>query len=253
MNTEDAAILLALHRPGRATEGPVQKALRLAEKEPELAAQLAAQGEFDSQIVAVIQSITPPENLRHKLQEAGARAGTAKPKLRSQACNPAVLTAIVGVLLILGFVAWTVMERMEKFPGRDAAESMLSATSKMNGTELEAMTATTGKLQDWFYMRGFEGYTVPPQIAALPAVGSRIFQIEGHSIAQVAVDRHDSILYVFHASDFGVEIPAVESWRVIEHEGWAAGLRRDGDICSMIAFRGEKDEMRDFLAKLSAP
>jgi hypothetical protein len=250
MNTDDAAALLALHRPGRPPEGRVQKAIKLAEKDKTLAAQLATQIDFDQRLVSVLNSICPPENLRQKLREAGARGAAEKPKLRTHVLNPAVLTAALGVLLILGFVAWTVMERMEKFEGRDSAERMLTTTSKMTGVELDPVQTTTGGMEDWFYMRGFEGYAVPPQIAALPVVGSRVFRLDGHAIAQLTVDRHDSWLYVFRASDFGVEMPEDQPWRLMEHEGWAAALRRHADTCWMLAFHGTKSEMREFLAGL---
>ncbi|MGB8169576.1 MAG: hypothetical protein WCF18_18895 [Chthoniobacteraceae bacterium] len=250
MNTDDAAAMLALHRPGREADGAVKKAIRLAEKDPALSAQLAGQLEFDGQLVGVINSIQPPDNLVQKLRAACNRPDAVKPKLRTHAFNPAILTAILGVLLIVGFVAWTVMERMEKFPGREAAERMLSATSKMTGVELDPVTTTAGTMGDWFYMRGFEGYAVPKELSALPAVGSRVFRIEGHPIAQIAVDRHESLVYVFRASDFGVEIGADEPWRLIEYEGWVGALRRHEDVCSMVAFRGDKSEMRGFLAKL---
>jgi len=253
MNTHDAAAILPLHRPGRTPDSRVQKAVRLAEADTELAAVLATQKHFDEQILAVIQSIVPPVNLAHKLRAAGARADAPKPKARSQVFHPVVLTAVLGVLLIIGFVAWTVMERMEKFPGREAAERMLSATSKMTGVELDPVSINAGGMQDWFYMRGFEGFAVPAELAPLPAVASRIFRIDGHPIAQIAVDRNDSILYVFRASDFGVEIPADQPWRVIAHEDWTAALQRRGDVCSMVAFKGTKAQMHEFLAALKAP
>ncbi len=253
MNSDDAAALVPLHRPGRTADSRVQKAVRLAEADPTLATSLAQQGHFDRQILGVIQSIVPPENLGHKLRAAGSRPDAPKPKPTSHAANPAVLTAVLGVFLIIGFVAWTLMERMEKFPGREAAERMLGATSKMTGVELDPVSVKTGGLQDWFYMRGFEGFAVPAELAPLPAVGSRIFRIDGHAIAQVAVDRQNSILYVFRASDFGVEIPVDQPWRVIAHEGWTAALQRRGDICSMIAFKGGKADMNAFLAGLKSP
>jgi hypothetical protein len=253
MNTEDAAALLPLHRPGRTVEGRLQKAIRTAESDPALAAEFGAQKDFDARILSAIRSIAPPEDLRAKLREAGARCDAPKPKLRSHAFNPAVLTAILGVLLILGFITWTVMEKMEKFGGREAAERMLSLTSKMTGVELDAVSTTTGTMQDWFYMRGFEGYSVPADVASLPVVGSRVFRIDGHAIAQLAVDRHESLLYVFRASDFGVEIPENEPWKLMGYEGWAAALRRHGDICSMLAFRGSKGEMHAFLDSLKKP
>lgn len=249
MNADDAAALLPLHRSGRETDGSVKKAIRVAEKDPALSAQLAGQVEFDNQLVGVINSIQPPANLVEKLR--AARPEVEKPRLRSHAFNPAVLTAILGVLLIIGFVAWTVMERMEKFEGRDDVERMLSTTSKMSGVELDAVNTATGTMGDWFYMHGFEGYEVPKELSSLPAIGSRVFKIDGHPIAQIAVDRHESVVFVFRASDFGVEIAADEPWRLMEFEGWVAALRRHGDICSMVAFRGVKPEMREFVAKLT--
>ena len=253
MKTEDAATLIPLHRPGREASGPLKKAIALAEQDPALSVQLAAQRAFDQQFVGVINSIAPPENLRAKLREAGARPDAERPQLRSHAFHPAVLTAILGGLLIVGFLAWTVMERMENFAGREAAERMLSTTSKMSGMELDPVSTTAGAMEDWFYMRGFEGYALPPELSALPAVGSRVYRSEGHPIAQIAVDRHESLVYVFRASDFGVELPADQPWHLLEHEGWVAALRRHEDICSMLAFRGKKAEMREFLATLKKP
>jgi hypothetical protein len=251
MNTDEAAALLPLDRPGRDADGPLRKAIRLAESDPALSTQLAHQREFDQQMVGVINSIQPPENLGAKLRAAGERPDAEKPKQPSNAFNPAVLTAVLGVLLIIGFVAWTIMERMEKFAGREAAERMLSTTSKMSGVELDPVTTNAGTMEDWFYMRGFEGYSVPRELSALPAVGSRVFRIDGHPIAQIGVDRHDSIIYVFRASDFGLELDSDAPWRLMEHEGWVAALRRHGDICSMLAFRGKKAEMHEFLASLT--
>jgi len=252
MNADDALALLPLHRPGREAGSRVQKAVRFAKNDLALSQQLAAQQEFDSRITDVVHSIVPPENLREKLRGACARPDE-KPRLRTHAFNPVVLTAIAGVLLIAGFFGWTVMERMEKFEGRDAVESMLSTTSKMSGVELDPVAATSGTMGDWFYMHGFEGYAVPAEAAALPVVGGRVFHIDGYPIAQLAIDRHDSILYVFRASDFGIDIPADSPWRVIAFEGWAAALRRHDDTCSMLAFRGEKSDMRAFLATLKKP
>lgn len=253
MNNDDAAALIPLHRPGRETDSSTKKAVKIAEKDPVLSTQLASQVDFDGQLVGVINSIQAPDNLGRKLRAACTQTDAKKPKLRSHAFNPAVLTAVLGVLLIVGFLAWTVMERMEKFPGRDAAERMLSTTSKMTGVELDTVSTTTGTMGDWFYMRGFEGFTLPTELRGLPAVGSRVFRIDGHAIAQIAVDTRQSIVYVFRASDFGVQIGENEPWRLIAYEGWAAALRRHGDVCSMVAFRGTKAEMHEFLATLPSP
>lgn len=248
MKADDAEALLPLYRAGRRAEGRVQKAVRYAEAHDTLRKTLSEQMEFDDQIVDVIHFIKPPENLRHKLREMSTHPQVRRK--RSQVFNPAVLTAVCGILLIIGFCVWTVMERMEKFPGRESVERMLTATSRMTGMELEPVTSSTGALGDWFYMRGFEGYVLPAEIGALPAVGSGVLRIDGHPIAQLAVDRQNSILYVFHAADFDVEIPAGEAWKTFDHEGWAAAVSRRGNLCYVLARRGTKEEMEAFLETL---
>ena len=252
MNAAEAESLLPIYRAGRRAEGRLQKAVRLAEGNETLRQKLSDQMEFDDQIVDVIHFIRPPEDLREKLREVSARARPGG-KLRRQILNPAVLTAIVGVLLILGFIGWSIKEKLERFPGRESVERMLNLTSKMTGQEFDLVSSPSGTLGDWFYMRGFEGYSVPPEIATLPAVGSRVFELEGHRVAQLAVDRNDSILYVFNAAEFGVQIPPEDNWRVFEHQGWAAALRRHHGLCHVLAIRGTKAQLQTLLETLKKP
>jgi hypothetical protein len=249
MNSNTAECLFRLYRAGRRPASRVQKAIRVAEQDEALRKRLGEQTNFDDQIVGVIQHIKPPENLRKKLREVSSTP-VAKRSALWHIFNPAMLTAILGVLLIVGFVVWQAMERMEKFPGREAVERMLSATNKMSGVEMDPVSTTIGTLGDWFYMRGFEGYRPPEEMAALPVVGSRVFRQDGHPVAQMMVERRDSILYIFRASDFGVEMEPSSSWTLIEYQNWAAALRRHDDVCYMVAFKGGKPEMREFLQQL---
>lgn len=250
MNLEEAASLLPLHRPGKNNDSRVQKAVRTAEGDAALAARLRSQQEFDTKLVGVIHSIKPPEDLRAKLRTASAACEPPKPKLRSHALHPVVVTALLGVLLIAGFIGWTVLERMERFDGREMVESILTTPRKMSGLELDQVAATAGAMQDWFYMRGFEGFTVPAEVAALPIVGSRVYRIDGHPIAQLAVERNNSIVYVFRASDFAVNLEADQPWRVLQKDEWVGAIRRQADVCTMLAFRGTKADMAQFLDTL---
>lgn len=247
MNLDDAASLISLHRDGRVAEGRVQKALRYAEGHDTLRLKLSVQMEFDSRLADVIHSIKPPENLRQKLRAAGAQPEAGRKRV--PLLSPAVLTAVCGILLIIGFCVWTFLERLEKFPGRENVERMLSQTSR-GATELEVVATTTGALGDWFYMRGFEGYALPPEMGALPVVGSGVLRLDGHPIAQLAIDRQHSILYVFRTADFGVGLPADEPWKELDHEGWAAGLRCHGTLCYLLAMRGTREDLQAFLAAL---
>jgi len=253
VNTETAETLLRCYRPGKRADSKMEKAVRFAEEDPELKKVLGAQIEFDEQMIDVIHFIKPPENLRQKLSDLSVAPRAEKTRLRKQVINPAVLTALLGVMLILGIVVFLVIERMEKFPGREAVENILASASKMTGTELESVTSTTGQIGDWFYMRGYEGFEAPPELAALPVLGSRVFRIDGRTVSQIAIGNAEAmrcLIFQFHASEFGVLLPPEEGWRVLTQDQWVGAIRQHGDHCFLIAFRGDKAEMQDFLKTL---
>ena len=250
MNTNEAGLLILCHRAGREPEGRVQKAVRLAEGDAGLEKVLREQLEFDAQIVEAIHCVVPPEDLREKLGALNEASGAGRRTLRSQIGTPAMLAAVAGVLLLIGVIVFFVMESMASFDGREAVEQMLDATAKMNGTEFEAVTTNTAQLGDWFYMRHYEGYEVPPELAAVPVIGSRVFQQDGKPVAQFVVEKHDAVVFQFHAADFGVRLPADGGWQVLEQGRWVAAVRQHGDHCFMIAYRGTEADMRTFLKTL---
>lgn len=250
MNAETAETLFRCYRPGKRTDGRRLKAVKFAEQDPELQKKLSEQMLFDEQIVDVIHYIEPPGNLRQKLSELVPRSGDEKKGLSRHIIHPAVLTAILGVLLLAGIVAFLVKERMENFPGRERVEGLLGTAAKMTGVEFEAVTTTTSDLGDWLYMRGYEGYEVPPEVAALPVVGSRVFRYDGRVVAQAAIEKHESLLYEFHASEFGVQLPPDGDWLVLTKEDWVGAIRQSGDHCFLLAFRGTPAEMRELLQAL---
>ena len=119
---------------------------------------------------------------------------------------------------------------------------MIPAPGKITGLEFDPVSTTTDQIGDWLYMRGYEGYEVPPEISALPVIYSRVFRLDGKAIAQFIVDRHDSLVYEFHASDFGVQLPQDGKWQVLSQDDWAAAIRQHGDHCFMLLLRGGKSE-----------
>ena len=253
MNADTAQTLLRCYRPGKPAEARMEKAVRLAEEDPELKKTLGEQIESDKQITDVIHFIKPTENLRQKLSDLSDKPRAEKTLLRKQVINPAVLTALLGVLVILGIVVFFVMDRVEKFQGREAIENMLAAASKMSGTELEEVTTTTGQIGDWFYMRGYDGFEAPAELAALPVMGSRVFRVDGQTVAQIAVGNAEALrclIFQFHASEFGVQLPADDDWKVLTRDEWVGAVRQHGDHCFLIAFRGGKAEMEEFLKSL---
>jgi hypothetical protein len=253
MNARTAQTLLRCYRPGKTAESRMEKAVRFAQEDPELSKTLSEQISFDEQIIDAIHFIKPPDDLRKKLGELSVKPGDGKTGLRSQIINPAVMTAILGVILILGIVVFFVIDRTEKFSGRDEVENLLTGASKMNGSELEAVSGTAGQLGDWLYMRGYDGFEAPVDLASLQVVASRVFRVDGRTVAQFAVDDGGAtrgLVFEFHASEFGVQLPSEADWKVLTQDEWVGAIRQRGDHCFLIAFKGTKPEMQAFLKTL---
>lgn len=253
MKLKTAETLLPCHCQGAINDPRVEKAARIAAADAVLGEKLEQQRAWDAQVSGVISSIQAPKGLRRRIGIAAGSTHAPSRSLFRDLAQPAVLAIFIGLSVILGLMVYLELERREKFQGREAAARMIEVTNGMSGLELEFMNSEVGRLSDWFYMRGFEGFVVPPELASLPVVGSRVFKVDGNPVAQLAVETQHSIIYVFRPQDFGMHLVDGADWRLFDHIGWAAALRQQGDSCTMIAFRGTKQEMRELLRSLNTP
>jgi hypothetical protein len=253
MNSTTAERYLQCHRAGLRSCALVEKAVRFTENDAVLKQMLNEQEAFDGKIAGAIQAIHPPEDLKHRLSTRAEESKCSGKKKRPQFMVPIVLTMIFGVLSIIGLLVFTEMDAISHFPGRESAERMIETANGMSGIELEPISSPTGQLGDWFLLRGLDFYSVPEEFAPLPAVGVRIFQLDAKPVAQVAIDRHNCILYVFRASDFGVDLPQESEWKLFDHQGWSGAIRRRDNTCSLVIFQGKKEEMQAFLHSLQKP
>ena len=245
MNVRTAETYLSCHRAGIRVSGPVSTALKMAESDERMRAQLEAQTAFDTQMLEAIHLLRPPESLRKRIAECGAPR-----ELRQHALHPTILCAVAGVLLAVGFGVYLWIEQRAGFPGKEHAARMVEQLGRMSGVELEPKRETVAGLADWFLLRGFDAMMVPRDVGALPAVGARTFQSAGHTVGQVAIDRHETILHVFRASDFGVRLGQEDGWKIFDQGEWAAAIRQRGDICTLLAFHGKAVEMEAFVLSL---
>jgi hypothetical protein len=247
MNLQTAEIYLPCYRAGRRMDARIAKAARVAEGDDALRGKLAAQTDFDERMVEAIHTIKAPEGLRERLEACSA----ASLALRKHARHPAILCAIVGTLLIIGFLVYLELDRRATFPGKDNVVSMIDLLEKMSGLELEPAKGPVSGLADWFYIRGFDAMELPPELGALPAVGARTFKQSGHPVGQLAIDRHASILTVFRASDFNVRLDPEGDWTFFERDEWSAAIRQREDICTLFALRGSRAEMEEVVRSLT--
>lgn len=255
MNARSAEALIPCYRPGKKLDAQIIKAARFAEADPILREKLEEQMDFDEQVVEAIRYIVPPEDLPEKLGALGAigvQKGGTRWRRSRQWFHPAVLAVVCGLILIAGFLVHLALESQTDFPGKDAVAKMIDLCGEMNGTEFEARRAAVpaSQLADTLYMAGFEGFALPQELAELPAVGWRVFRQQGHRVAQLAVDSRDAIVFVFRASDFGVQGGPLPEWRVLERNGWVGALKDRAGLCTLVVFRGTAADMQQFLQTL---
>ena len=233
---------LKVYRPWGGNSLRIEKAAKTAEADPIATPQFAAQSALDSQCHEQIEQIAFPEGLA--LPEM---AIPHPPGFRALVRQPAVLAIGLAMLVVLGVAVFAFMRKLDEFPGKDVVAELIDGTDEMNGMELESITpAEAGKLEDWFMLKGFEGFSVPPELAHFKAIGCRVYKFDGVPVAQVALDRHNALLMVFDASDMKVTLKT-PAWHVFQQENWAVAVRGDAENCYVVTFLGDSDEMPGFL------
>jgi hypothetical protein len=246
MNLQTVEIFLPCYRAGRRMDPRIARAARVAEGDELLRGKLAAQTRFDEQMIEAIHTIKTPEGFRARLDSAAA-----SPALRKHARHPAILCAVAGTLLIIGFLVYLELDRRSDFPGKENAESMLTQLERMDEMDFEPVTGPISGLTDWFMLRGIDGLGVPPEVAALQAAYARTFKKDGQSVAQLVINQHSSILTIFRASDFNVRLDPNGDWKFFEKGEWSAAIRQRGDTCTFFALRGSPADIKEFIRSLT--
>lgn len=236
------------YRRGRSNDPAIEKAVKTAERDPELKRRLDSQGQFDEQIERAIHAIAPPPGLREKLH--GEKAARVKGK-------PFAVTLLITVLfsasVVIGLLVFFEIDRRQRFGGSEAVAKIVGTAKNMTGVELTQVNNKTGQLGDWFYMRGFEDFALPEEFTETQALGSRVFKQDGHAIAQIGIQDQDhggALIYLFRADDFGVDLPGNEDWRYVQYDEWAAAVRSRNGLCTVVSLRGSKSDLRTFLKSL---
>ena len=229
---------LTLHRPWGEDRRAVAKAVRAAQASPELAAQIAADRQWHE---AIEQAPLPDELAQLNLDEP------PKPGLRALVCHPAVLAIALALLVLVGSLTYITMNRMNDFTGKETIEDLVDNAGALDGSEFEPISPTkAGELDDWFVMKGFEGFSVPPQLQKATAVGCRILKHEGVAVAHVALDQRNAMLFVFRVADLKVEAEGA-GWRIFQEDDWAVAVRTDQRNGYVVMFQGDDSEMPAFL------
>ena len=249
MKSEEIATLMQCHCAGLpGTEDPrIAKAVRAAEKDPTLQAELTRQRAFDERFLAELEQIAMPQALLERLaagEEASERHFSGKGAL----LQPVVLAIVIGALVLLGWGGVTLWNRAHTFPGKESAIRMVEINDEMTGMDMEPKKEAAGALNDWFFDKyGFEDFYLPPGFESYQAAGARVFKQDGQPVAQLAIEDHKMVFYSFKAEDFGVQLPANNEWHTFTDGDWVAAVIQKDEECFMVAFRGSSGDMADFL------
>lgn len=158
----------------------------------------------------------------------------------------------VGLIATVCMVIFLISDRMNSFEGADRIGELLDAANSLTGDEFEAVETKAGDLQDWFFLKhGLEHYAVPKQFANFKTVGCRVFKFDGATVAQImAVSDKEMLFYMFPSNELGIKIRKGK-WEIVEDDKWVGGVTGINDTCFLVAFKGTKDDMKEFLSQTS--
>ena len=162
-----------------------------------------------------------------------------------------ILLAVgVGLIATVCMVIFVISDRLNTFDGADRISELLDAANSLTGDEFEAVETKAGDLQDWFFLKhGLEHYAVPKQFASVKTVGCRVFKFNGATVAQImAVADKEVLFYMFPSDDLGIKVRDGK-WEIVEDDNWVGGVTGVKETCFLVAFRGNKNDMKAFLAK----
>jgi len=249
MNSKTARQILLCRRPtGEDDSDPsMKRALVVAAKDKSLAAELESQTAFDLACADDLEAIRLDADSLAQIEE-GARTFTARRgKGRTQVGNHAAFAVGVGFLLLIALLVWMFLGRAGTFP--DEAVKIATTGAKATPNQFDPVEEKADSLQDWFTLKGFDNFHVPPELAHFDVVGVRIFTVDNEPIAQALVPENFMYFYCFSSQPLGINIVPEGSWRITEADRSVLAIREEKGMCFLIAFRGSKKDMKRILEK----
>jgi hypothetical protein len=236
-------------------------ALKLNDSQASAFARLLSQSGMNSK--SIQERTTKPAETRQQSSPSASAARTKREENKNEEeeeaeptrrARPRTILFAVGVGLIatVCMVIFLISDRMNSFEGADRIGELLDAANNLTGDEFEAVETKAGDLQDWFFLKhGLEHYAVPKQFANIKTVGCRVFKFDGATVAQImAVTDKEMLLYMFPSSELGIKVRKGK-WEIVEDDKWVGGVTGINDTCFLVAFKGTKDDMKEFLSRVS--
>ena len=221
----------------------VQKALKAIGESPELNEDFKKQIAIDKQVQAVFEKVTVPDDA---MQILASKIDTI-PARRFNPRDPAMISVMIGFLLLIAVLTWNFLGRPAAFPA-DAigiAEEIL----KSDDQPFEAVGQPAGSLEDWFVLKGFDGFKVPARLAKYQVSEAAIVKIDNQPVAIATVPDQNAQFVAFSSTPAGIEITPYGTWRMTQLDlEYSIAIRQEKGMCFMVIRRGRQDDLT-FLLK----
>jgi len=227
---------------------PPENLPQLLGVDPRFIADLAKQA--DAAVAKEIRSLPLSDAARSQIEEAAETMARKHEGPHLSVRNPASLAVAFGFLLLVAVLVWHFLGQAGVFP--EEAVKIATLGAKAGPDQFEPVEEKAGGLQDWFMLKGYDTFRVPPGFENFSVVGVRKFKVENEAVAQAAVLENTMYFYSFAAGPFGITISPEKSWRITEADRTVLAIREEGGICFLVAFRGTKKDMQHVLKEAGA-
>ncbi|MEO6053467.1 MAG: hypothetical protein ABIP97_05590 [Chthoniobacterales bacterium] len=233
-----------------AEERDMERALIIAHSHPELEQIVSNQGPFDGLFHSAIAGIEVSDTTRQKFEEVSQVLNSKQHTQQFSFRNPALLSVLVSLLVLAFIGTWLYLSRSQTFPGAEEVEAILKMEKNSNIEQFDPVVTDAASLGDWFTMKGFDGYFVPPGLGPMQTAGAKIFRYEGQQVATVAIPEGKYFFIVFPATPLGVEIDPAGTWKIHDTEEGKLAVQVVNGMCFMVFSMDEKNDIVSLIRNL---
>lgn len=220
----------------------VQNALKTIKESPELDQEFQKQVALDKRVQAIFEKIVVPDDAMQKL----ASQIDSAPARRFNPRDPAMLSVLIGFLLLVAVLTWNFLGRPAAFPSD--ALGMAEQILKSDDQPFESVDQPAGSLEDWFVLKGFDGFKVPARLAKYQVDEAAILKIDNQPVAIVSIPDQNAQFVAFSSKLSGIEITPYGTWRMTQLDlENSIAIREEKGMCFMVIRRGNLDDLEFFL------
>lgn len=219
----------------------MQSALKALAKSPELQADYEKQSLIDASLRAAFKDTEVPD------EALGGFAAQVQaiPTRHFNPRDPAIISVIIGFVLLIFVLTWDFLGRPAAFPpdGLEVAEAVLNAEN----SAFQEVAVPPEELEDWFVLKGFDGFRTPGFLLGGKVDSAGILEFEKQQLAVVGLPALKAQLAVFSAAPWNIVVPEGE-WRTAQIDPeYAVALSREKDMCFLIVLQGNEEDIRAVL------